>query len=233
MEISFFNNRSVDFKKKYNFIFFSLCLGIALIVFGFSILNVMDYMPWYRFISNISIFVELILLILALIIIKNNYVPKQLIYILFLSLVPIIQYNLGLVNHFSTAFLSFSYILILFFGAFSSFNLFRNNNNFIHIFLIFIIILCCTQIILSYLQWLNINFEILSPYENNTQRIYGSFRQPNNLASYLLVSFLCVLYYIEKELIEKKLSLFLLLNIIFCLVLTQSRAGIVSFIFKF
>lgn len=205
-------------------IFFSfLCLGA-------SFLNVVDYAPWYRFVSNIFVFLSLFFLILALIFNKDNYFPNVILMFFLLSLIPIIQYIFGVVNHFSTAFLSSSYIFILLFGVFLSFNLFRFDRKFIHFFLVFIIFLGCIQVIISYMQWLNIKFEFFSAYENNTRRVYGSFRQPNNLASYLLICYICIFYYIERELIGKKISFFLLLNIIFCLVLTQSRSGILFFI---
>lgn len=87
----------------------------------------------------------------------------------------------------------------------------------------------CAGLISSYIilkQWLLLsNGGIWSVDLPSGGRPFANFAQPNNCASFLLLSALATLYIFEKKIINHLSAIGLIVLLLFCLALTQSRAA--------
>src|SRR5690606_13880250 len=94
-----------------NKLIYNLTLGLGFLFFILSFISTINYPPWHQFIANFSIYLSIICFSFV-ILLQNKGIRIHYWSCLFLiiSFIPIIQYLLGYIFFFSTAFLSFSYL---------------------------------------------------------------------------------------------------------------------------
>lgn len=211
---------------------YNLLLTLGFLFFILSFISTINYPPWHQFIANFSIYLSIICFLFSILFqnkeIRINYWSYL---FLIISIIPIIQYLFGYIYFLSTAFLSFSYLFIFFIVSVIFSNLFKQNEKFIlRIVVLVILFITWFNIFVSYIQWLNIDLNNFFFLENKKNRVFGNLGQPNNFASLLLISFVVLIYWFESKKIKILLFYFNSFNIIFCLALTQSRAGILGFL---
>ncbi|MCU4436196.1 pilin glycosylation ligase domain-containing protein [Acinetobacter bereziniae] len=202
---------------------------LSCIFFVFSILNPYHTLPWVSFYSEKYSFLSFICIAFFLLNEKLK-IPYIIIPVFFISLVPIIQYYLGLIIFFETAFLGMVYLFCFFISIIFGYNLSKasNSDNVFDAISLFSYILIFISLISSLIiifQWLN--FYNLQPYvlKIMSTRPYGNLAQPNQMGTILLMGIASSWYVYEKKNEKSIALLFTTLIILFSVVLTQSRTS--------
>lgn len=209
--------------KKNYFLIFSVFLIIS-----FSFLNPIHFNPWPSFLSEIIFFIGFLYLVL---ISKVIYIPKKILFILFLSIIPIIQFLLGWVFYFSIAILGSIYIfcfwlsIVVAYNLVCEKNLFNQNNDILLMDLIsyFYIFICFSSSIIAIIQWLNIPYstQYISGMVGN--RPFANLAQPNHLATLISMGVIGCFYLYERKKLNSIILIFFTFIFLFAIALTQSR----------
>lgn len=218
---------SLYFSQNYIKIFFiaSVCFYVFL-----SILNPSHTLPWVSFYSEKYCFIALILLMLYMMFTFIE-IPKIIIPILLIIIIPIFQYFLGIIVFYETMLFSTLYLFGFFAAAIMAYNLCLNREGQNHIYKVieifsytFIVISLFSSFIII-IQWLN--FYNLQPYilKVNSSRPYGNLAQPNQMATILFIGLISLWYLYEKESKNKNIFFSLALLFLFSILLTQSRTS--------
>lgn len=213
--------------KKLFFLFFLFSIGVSYLV-------PIHYSPWLTFLSEILVFVGCIFLILSFFNNKNIILPKNIIPIFLLSFLPVIQFFLGQIYFFSHALINSFYLITLFFLIVITYNIVYKNEYektyfFINLNWMFVVVGFISAIFAIY-QWLNPDFNIAFITPLVGSRPFANFAQPNNMATFQIISFLGLIYLYIKHKINFYLLLILSIVFIFSIILTQSRTAIVALI---
>lgn len=210
--------------------------GILIFLFflGISYLIPIHYNPWLTFLSEILVLSGFSFLLLISFNNKIIILPKNLIPIFLLSLIPIIQYFFGQVYFFSHAIISFAYILTLFFVIVFMYNITSQNEYkkiyfFLNISWMFIIVGFINACFSIY-QWLKLDFNITFITSLVGSRPFANFAQPNNMATFQIMSFLGLIYLYIKHKINFYILLILSIVFIFSIALTQSRTAVIALV---
>ncbi|NUG09616.1 O-antigen ligase C-terminal domain-containing protein, partial [Acinetobacter bereziniae] len=191
------------------------------------------FAPWLTFGSEIAAFFSIFFL-LCLQFNRNLKVPFQLIPLFIISLIPLLQYSFGQIFFFSTALLSFLYLISFIFTVIYTFNLCITDFNRQKVmlftssaFIVAGLVTACMAII----QWLD--FESFFPFvlELTAERPFANFAQPNNMATALFLALLGCLYLFEKQKLPSLIVMMIALIILFAMVLSQSRTVWLGIIF--
>lgn len=215
--------------KKISIILFFVLLGISYLV-------PLHYNPWLTFLSEILVFSSCCFFFLSFY--KEKIVlPKILIPIFLLSLLPLIQYSLGKVYFFSNAIINSTYLITLFFVIIITYNIiykneYKKTSFFVNLNWIFILI-GFINTYFSICQWLNIEFNMVSITPLVGSRPFANFAQPNNMATFQIISFLSLIYLYLKQKVNLYIFFFLTIIFIFSIALTQSRTAFVAFMSLF
>ena len=209
--------------KKNYFLIFSIFLIIS-----FSFLNPIHFNPWPSFLSEIIFFIGFFYLVF---ISKVIYIPKKILFILFLSIIPIIQFLLGWVFYSSIAILGSIYIFCFWLSIVVSYNLvceknlFNQNNDILLMDLIsyFYIFICFLSSIIAIIQWLNIPYstQYISGMVGN--RPFANLAQPNHLATLISMGVIGCFYLYERKKLNSIILIFFTFIFLFVISLTQSR----------
>lgn len=215
--------------KKISIILFFVLLGISYLV-------PLHYNPWLTFLSEILVFSSCCFFFLSFY--KEKIVlPKILIPIFLLSLLPLIQYSLGKVYFFSNAIINSTYLITLFFVIIITYNIiykneYKKTSFFVNLNWIFILI-GFINTYFSICQWLNIEFNMVFITPLVGSRPFANFAQPNNMATFQIISFLSLIYLYLKQKVNLYIFFFLTIIFIFSIALTQSRTAFVAFMSLF
>lgn len=212
-------------KKLYIILFF--------VLLGISYLIPLHYNPWSTFLSEILVYICCFFFFLNFY--KEKIIlPKILVPILFLSTLPLFQYLFGQVYFLSHALINSTYLLTLFLVITVVFNIVNNNEYekayfFIKISWMFVAVGGVNTFLAIY-QWLNMDFNTSLVTSLGGSRPFANFAQPNNMATFQIISFLSLIYLYLKQ--KFKFYLFFILSIasIFSIALTQSRTAVVALI---
>ncbi|MDH0710415.1 MULTISPECIES: PglL family O-oligosaccharyltransferase [Acinetobacter] len=204
-------------------------LYISIFLFGclaFILPN--RYYPWLSAHHEFSIYF-LFLLVFSILLIKKYkmFLDKKIIIVFLISCIPLVQYLFGKVYFFGDALIAFIYIFgfacVITFG----FNLTQNDNKKqILKFISFIFIF--SALISSYImlkQWLIITNDSIWIIEVPHNRPFANFAQPNNCATFLILSIMATLYLFEEKILNSMTGIALSCLFLFCLALTQSRSA--------
>lgn len=206
---------------------------IFLLFLGMSYLIPIHYNPWLTFLSEILVFSGCIFIFLAFF--KEKIIlPKILIPLFLLSFLPLFQYFFGQVYFFSHAIINSTYLITLFLIIVVVFNIVNKsecekNYFFIKINWIFVVIGLVNTFLAIY-QWLNLDFNTSLVTPLGGSRPFANFAQPNNMATFQLISFLSLIYLYLKKKVNFYLLSVLTIIFIFSIALTQSRTAIVALI---
>lgn len=219
----------------YNNVFKNIFLVLAGGFLCLSWLNTSYFHPWVTFISDYVAFFSLFFLSLSLVFIVNNKceikIPIINLFIILIALIPIFQYQLGLILYFSTAFLSCIYLLAFFLAIVIGYNFYKFDDSILDKIISLYIFVAIYQSLVAILQWLGLSNDIVGIMAIDTSRPYGNFAQPNHLATFLLTGLVGSLYLFEKNKIGLSSICLLSSMLLFSTVLTQSRTALVGFIF--
>ncbi|WP_180084565.1 PglL family O-oligosaccharyltransferase [Acinetobacter sp. YH12145] len=209
-------------------------LLLSAIMLALAWLNTSYFQPWVTFISDYCAFTSLFFFIVVIVFFKENTkieIPYINLFLIFIILIPIIQYQFGIIIYWSTAFLSSSYLIGFFLSIIFGYNYYKKDPGILNKIIFLFVICAIFQSLISIVQWLGLSADISWIIERNSSRMYGNFAQPNHLASFLLAALVGLLYLREKENIGWLITNTLSFIFIFSLVLTQSRTSLITFLF--
>lgn len=210
-----------------------IIVTFSIAILGISYLIPLHYNPWLTFLSEILVYICCLFLFLNFY--KEKIIlPKILVPILLLSTFPLFQYFFGQVYFLSHALINSAYLLNLFLVITIVFNILNNNKYekvyfFIKLNLMFIVIGVVNTFLATY-QWLNLDYNtsLVTPLEG--LRPFANFAQPNNMATFQIISFLSLIYLYIKHKINFYILLILSIVFIFSIALTQSRTAVIALI---
>lgn len=187
------------------------------------------YQPWLSFYQDFSMFVAVLLLALSLLSQKSIRVPYVFIFFIFLSLIPLIQYYLGII-YFSGEAITFSlYVLALATIFIVGFNISQleesKKDNIIGGFFITILIASIISVWIQLHQWLLFEGSIWVVDMPPEGRPFANIAQPNQLSTLLIMGLMSIFYLFEKEILNKVSASFTTFFLLFGMALTQSRTA--------
>lgn len=204
---------------------------IAAILISLAWLMPIHYRPWVTYTGELYAFFALFAL--AAICLKEKLkIPAMSLPLLLLACVPLIHFLAGQVFFFSTAMMGFIFVFSFWLASILGYNLSTGNYNreetFTHLSYVFLVSGTITGLI-ALCQWINLD-SVLPGMVNisGTQRPYANFAQPNNMATFLLMSLMSCLYLYEKKKIQTKWLMTCALPIIMGIALSQSRTSWVA-----
>lgn len=162
------------------------------------------------------------------ILLENNdiLINKRIIFIFSLALIPLLQNLFGKIYFFGDALIASIYIFSFGLAVIIGLNL-RRNYKLDQILKCISAICIFVGLVSSFIilqQWLLLtNGGIWTVDIPSGGRPFANFAQPNNAASFLLLSVLATLYLYEKKIIHHLTGIGLACLLLFCLALTQSR----------
>ncbi|WP_180113002.1 PglL family O-oligosaccharyltransferase [Acinetobacter sp. YH12073] len=209
---------------------FTLAL-VAAILISLAWLMPVHYRPWVTYTGELYAFFALFAL--AAICLKEKLkIPALSLPLLLLACVPLIHFLTGQVFFFSTAMIGFIFVFSFWLASVLGYNFSTGNNSreetFTHLSYVFLVSGTITGLI-ALCQWINLD-SVLPGMVNisGTQRPYANFAQPNNMATFLLMSLMSCLYLYEKKKIQTKWLMTCALPIIMGIALSQSRTSWVA-----
>lgn len=185
------------------------------------------YYPWLSAYHEFSIYLLFLVAFLILIINKNKImIDRYITLVFFIALIPLVQYFFGKVYFFGDAVIAAIYIFSFACSILLGFNLTKKDNKkqtlmFISWIFIFSSLLSSYMMLKQWLLLTNGGIWIIDIPHN---RPFANFAQPNNCATFLILSLLAVLYLFEKKQINYIASTSLACLLLLCLALTQSRS---------
>ncbi|MGQ4611607.1 Wzy polymerase domain-containing protein [Acinetobacter junii] len=211
----------------------SLCLLLAALLLSFAWLSPFHTYPWVTFSSELATFAAALTLF-TLFLNRNIQIPKLQLYILPVAFVPILQWSFGLVFDFSVALLSTAYLFGFWVMVVMGYNLSLQTDareQLMKQVCWLLLIIASVTSLMAMVQWLGFESSVYGIMQLKGNRPYANFGQPNNLATFLIISLMGALFLYEKH----KASLWLLipssLSILFAICLTQSRTSLLVCIF--
>lgn len=209
---------------------FTLAL-IAAILISLAWLMPVHYRPWVTYTGELYAFFALFTL--AAICLKEKLkIPVMSLPLLLLACIPLVQFLLGQVFFFSTAMMAAIYVFSFWLASVLGYNLSIGKNNreetFTHLSYVFLVSGTITGLI-AVCQWMNLD-SILPGVVNisGTQRPYANFAQPNNMATFLVMTLMSCLYLYEKKKIQTKWLFSCAAIIVVGVALSQSRTAWVA-----
>ena len=188
------------------------------------------YRPWVTYTGELFAFLSLFTLS-ALFLKEKILFPKITLPLLLLSLVPFIQYGFGELFFFSKALMCGLYIFAFWLSIVLGFNLSQrplaHEQLFAGLSTVFWLVGVVTALI-AICQWLNIEQKIPGMTILKGDRPYANFAQPNNMASFLILSLLGTLYLFEKKKFNTLLLCTSAVLMLFAVALSQSRTSWVA-----
>ncbi|MEN8422177.1 pilin glycosylation ligase domain-containing protein [Acinetobacter junii] len=208
-------------------IFFSgILLGFAWLIPPYSY-------PWSTFSSEFLSFIAGIILLIAMLF-QDIKIPKIQLWMLFIVIVPVVQWFMGVIDDFSIAFLALIYLLGFWLMIIAGFNLAllpKQRELLMFGFSNLVFKVAIISSLMAILQWLNLEFYAYGIMQLNGNRPYANFGQPNNLATFLIIGLLGGLYLYETTNIPVKKLIICSVIILIGIALTQSRTSWLVFIF--
>ncbi|MBU3847835.1 MAG: O-antigen ligase C-terminal domain-containing protein [Candidatus Acinetobacter avistercoris] len=185
------------------------------------------YYPWLSAYHEFSIYFVFFLAFILLLIEKQKIIIDRYIAVVFaLSLIPISQYQFGKIYFFGDALIASIYIFSFACSILLGLNLsqaFDKQKLLIFFSSIFVAagLLSCYMMLQQWLLLTNGGIWIIDLPHN---RPFANFAQPNNCATFLIVSLLAVGYLFEQRKLNYIASFSLTILFLLCLALTQSRS---------
>lgn len=204
---------------------------IAAILISLAWLMPIHYRPWVTYTGELYAFFALFA-ITAICLKEKLKIPVISLPLLLLACIPLIQFLLGQVFSFSTAMMGFIFVFSFWLASVLGYSLstgeYNREETFTHLSYVFLASGTITGLI-ALCQWTNLD-SVLPGMVNisGTQRPYANFAQPNNMATFLLMSLMSCLYLYEKKKIQTKWLMTCALPIIMGIALSQSRTSWVA-----
>lgn len=209
----------------------SALLFLAAILISLAWLLPIHYRPWVTYTGELFAFLSLFAL--AALYLKDKIkLPMMSLPLLFLAGVPLVQYFSGSLFFFDKALLSSLFILGFWFSMVIGYNLSIEPIERKQVFTGFSQVLLLTGATTAFIatcQWLTLDAYI--PGMVNMQhavRPYANFAQPNNMATFLVMSLMACLYLYETQKLKTWVLSLCAIVIVFAIALSQSRTSWVA-----
>ncbi len=189
------------------------------------------YRPWVTYTGELFAFLSLFAL--AALYLKDKIrLPLISLPLLLLAAVPFVQLTFGQAFFFSKALMSAIFIFAFWLSIVLGYNLSREQTEREKIFtgLSYLFLSAGTLIaIIAICQWLTIDAYLTSLMVNlRGDRPFANFAQPNNMATFLIMSLLACLYLYEKRKIRTWVLISIACSMLFAVALSQSRTSWVA-----
>lgn len=192
------------------------------------------YRPWVTYTGELFAFLSLFTL--AAIYLKEKIkLPVISLPLLFLAAIPLVQYGVGELFFFDKALICSLFVLGFWLSVMVGYNLSSEKADRANIFTglsyVFLMVGTATGVI-AICQWLTLDAYI--PGMVNMQRAvrpYANFAQPNNMATFLLMSLLACLYLYETKKVQTKWLVPAAFIMLVSVALSQSRTSWVACVF--
>lgn len=201
-----------------------LLLLIASALLGMAWLSPDHYTPWLTFSSELLTFASALCL-LGIYFDRQLLIPKMQWLWGIVCIIPWLQWCFGLELYFGKALLASLYLFAFGMTTVLGFNFAQNydRSKLLNYFALLVFFTGLATCGIALLQWLQLEkgWMGLMPLRGN--RPYANFAQPNNMATFLLISLMGAFYLFEKQVFKKQwlaLGAFVLL---FTIALSQSR----------
>lgn len=209
---------------------FTLAL-IAAIFISLAWLMPIHYRPWVTYTGELYAFFAFFA-IAAICLKEKLRIPIVSLPLLSLACVPIIHLLAGQVFFFSTAMMSFIFVFSFWLASVLGYNLstgdYNREETFTNLSYVFLASGTVTGII-ALCQWINLDATLPGMVNiSGNQRPYANFAQPNNMATFLLMSLMSCLYLYEKKKIQTKWLFACAAVIVMGVALSQSRTAWVA-----
>ncbi|QXB86470.1 O-antigen ligase C-terminal domain-containing protein [Acinetobacter lwoffii] len=206
----------------------SALLFLAAILISLAWLLPIHYRPWVTYTGELYAFFALFALA-ACLFKEKLQIPKISLPLLALCSVPLIQWGFGLVYFFDKALLSSVYIFSFWLAIIFGYNLTQNNSERERIFAGFSYVLLgagSITALMAICQWLTLDQYLPMMVDIKIgQRPYANFAQPNNMATFLVMSLMACLYLYEKQKLKTVWIVIAATMILVGVVLSQSRTS--------
>ncbi|NNG77454.1 polymerase [Acinetobacter sp. ANC 4277] len=208
-----------------------LLLLLASIFISLAWLLPIHYRPWVTYTGELFAFLSLFAL--AAIYLKDKIkLPVISLPLLLLAAIPLIQYFGSELFFFDKALLCSLFVFAFWLCSVLGYNLTQSKIDRENVFTGFsvVLLLCGTLTgIIAICQWLTLDAYIPGMVNmQNAVRPYANFAQPNNMATFLLMSLLAGLYLYEKKKIHTKWLVPAVFIMLMSLALSQSRTSWVA-----
>lgn len=209
--------------------FFLLLFAAVFISLGW--LLPIHYRPWVTYTGELFAFLSLFAL--ATIYLKDKIkLPIISLPLVFLACMPIFQYFGGELFFFDKALFCSLFVFAFWLCSVLGYNLTQSKLDRENVFTGFsIVLLLCGTLtgVIAMCQWLTLDAYIPGMVNmQNAVRPYANFAQPNNMATFLIMSLLGCLYLYEKQKLKIWINCLCSLIILLALALSQSRASWVA-----
>lgn len=203
-----------------SFLFF-----LSFLTFGISFLVPLDSTIWMRFIEEYLVFIAIFFLFMGISFNKIK-VPRIITPIFFFACIPLIQFALGGIFLWTTAIISFFYLIIFSFAIIGAYNCESIDKSKLMIYLCFtLVISSCISVVMACSQWLNFYIQYLPTLALSGSRPFANFGQPNHLSTFLFMGLVSSWYLYETNRIKSYFSYLISFFLIFGIALTQSRTA--------
>lgn len=206
----------------------SALLLLAAILISLAWLLPIHYRPWVTYTGELYAFFALFALA-ACLFKEKLQIPKISLPLLALCSVPLIQWGSGLVFFFDKGLLSSVYIFSFWLAIIFGYNLTQTNSERERIFAGFSYVLLgvgSITALMAICQWLTLDQYLPIMVDIKIgQRPYANFAQPNNMATFLVMSLMACLYLYEKQKLKTELIVIAAVIILVGVVLSQSRTS--------
>ncbi|MBE9399758.1 O-antigen ligase C-terminal domain-containing protein [Acinetobacter albensis] len=209
--------------------FFLLLFAAVFISLGW--LLPIHYRPWVTYTGELFAFLSLFTL--AAIYLKDKIkLPVISLPLVLLAMIPLVQYWMGELFFFDKALLCSLFVFAFWLCSVLGYNLTQSKIDRENIFTGFsIVLLLCGTLtgIIAICQWLTLDAYIPGMVNmKNAVRPYANFAQPNNMATFLLMSLLACLYLYENKKVHTKWLISAVFIMLMSLALSQSRTSWVA-----
>jgi O-antigen ligase len=208
--------------------------GLAVFLFAWLVTN--HFRPWLAFHSELLALLALVCMFVSRLIDESVVaIPRISYWVAFAGFLPLLQYDIPINIFAGDILLACFYLFALFMAIIIGYVPFTANNSantisrWIHIaHAVWIAALLSAMI--GLVQWLNLadGLGIWAMQTDIGARAAGNLGQPNQLATLLLMGIVALIYVFEHKVIGKNTLAIAVAFMTFVLVLTQSRAGMIS-----
>ena len=199
-----------------------LLMASALLILAW--LSPDHYTPWLTFSSELLTFASAMCL-LGLYLDKNLLIPKMQWFWGVVCLIPLVQWCFGLEFYFGKALLASLYLFAFGMVCVLGFNLAKDfeRGKILNYFSLIVFFAGLATASIALLQWLQLEKHIMGLMPLRGNRPYANFAQPNNMATFLLMSLMGAFYLFEKRLLKTWMLAGGAFILLFTIALSQSR----------
>lgn len=212
-----------------NFMIIKFLYIIGLFFLGLSFLIPIDGTTWETFFSEYLVFLALFFLVFSFFCNEKKILPKLILPFFIISFIPICQFFFGQIYFWTTAVISFFYLISFFVAVIFGYNCELSSKfKLMTCMCIVLTISAVVSSIIAISQWLNINISYFPNLSLIGSRAYANFGQPNHLSTFLFIGSIATWYLYEKNKIESYYAIIIIFLLMFGIVLTQSRTAWVT-----